>query len=372
MMRNWKLIKEEKAAQIWNENLVKFEDCSPFQTFEWGQYQNSLGWTPLYFAHFDEEENITAMSMILLKSFPFKTGFVWVTGGPIGEIENWNEELPKAILKATKLKRLYFRFRCDRKRNTKDALLLEHHKWSKPLFAMASNFSMEFDLPKNFGDFNKKLSKSWKRNLKLALKNDLVIKQSVNPDITELREAFNEMEKNKNLPELFSGEKLENLFKYTRSNLIFFRCEDKEGNLLSVRGTLFIGKRAVDYLAVTTDEGRNLRASFPLLQEVFRHCSEKGITQYDLGGIDPWKNPGVYTFKSGTGAKELEYLGEWDWASSEWLRLLGNWAIQKRQTTKEIKSESSPKKESSSVDRFDVSPMQFLRHITGFFMSFIK
>lgn len=367
-MKNWKLITEEKASRIWNENLAQFEDCSPFQTFEWGQYQKSLGWKPLYYAHFEGEENITAMTMVLLKSFPFKTGFVWVTGGPVGAIETWNQHLTKAIQETTKLKRLYFRFRCDRKRDTKDALLLEHHKWSKPLYPMASNYSMELDLTKDLEDFHSKLSKSWKRNLKLARKNDFVFKQSVNPDIKELRQAFGEMEKNKNLPELFSGEKLANLFEHTRSNLIFYRCEDTDGNLLSVRGTLFIGKTAVDYLAVTTDKGRNLRASFPLLEEVLLHCSEKGIIRYDLGGIDPWKNPGVYTFKKGTGAKELEYLGEWDWASSLWLRLLSNWAIQKRQEKKVSKQKIlRSDNKSGSFGKIYGSATRLVRSIAGMF-----
>ena len=95
-----------------------------------------------------------------------------------------------------------------------------------------------------------------------------------------------------------------------------------------------MGNRAVEYMGVTNDLGRDLRASFPLERELLRYCSDEGIRHYDLGGIDPHENPGCHRFKRGTGACELEYLGEWDWATSEWFRVFCNWAIMKRQTTK--------------------------------------
>ena len=59
---------------------------------------------------------------------------------------------------------------------------------------------------------------------------------------------------------------------------------------------------------------------------------------YDLGGIDLWQNPGVYTFKKETGARQIEYLGEWDWASQPWLRLFGNWAIWQKQKIRKVES----------------------------------
>ena len=62
-------------------------------------------------------------------------------------------------------------------------------------------------------------------------------------------------------------------------------------------------------------------ASYFVFWEVLEHCRKLGVTTYDLGGIDPFANRGVYTFKKETGAKEVELLGEWDWASSFWLRI---------------------------------------------------
>jgi hypothetical protein len=363
----WRPIKEEEAGRSWNEQLARFDDCSPFQTFEWGQYHKALGWEPVYFACFDREEKITSMALGLLKRFPFKTGFLWCTGGPVGAIENWDEKLTEAVREELNLKRLYFRFRCDRPRRTRDALYLEHHEWCRPLFSMGSSFSMELDLTEDAETLFKGLSKSWKRNLRLGEKNEPVIRQISDPDAEELRAAFAEMEKLKELPELFSKDKLESLFRNARPNLILLRCEDREGNLLAFRGTLFIGRKACDYLAVTTARGRELRASFPVFWEMFRLCRERGITHYDLGGIDPWKNPGVYEFKRGTGAAEVEFLGEWDRASASWLRRFGNFAIRRRQGSKRIGTAKN--KGEDSAGRFFGPARRLVRGIAGSFLN---
>ena len=71
---------------------------------------------------------------------------------------------------------------------------------------------------------------------------------------------------------------------------------------------------------------------------MINYLQESEVQFYDLGGIDPWANPGVYTFKKETGAREVELLGEWDSASSEWLRLFGNLAISKRENIKRSRS----------------------------------
>jgi hypothetical protein len=340
-MTRWQLLTDEAARQGWDDNLFRFADCSPFQTFSWGQYNRTLGWQPYYFAAFDEKDEINAMCLGLLRRYPFGVGLMWCVGGLVGDIHAWDENLRKTILESTGLKHLYFRFRCDRERDIKDVLFLNNASWTRTSFMMTSGMSMEFDLSKTEDELLAGLSRRWNRNLKAARKNKLIIKKCLNPNIEEICRVYSEMEANKNLPQLFSQEKLENLFKYSADNLIFYRCEDEEGRLLCFRGCLIVGRRATDYLAAADEQGRMMRASYATLWELLLECKKQGVTSYDLGGIDPWANPGVYTFKKETGARETEALGEWDWATSEALRMLGNWAIQRRQKSKSIMTKST-------------------------------
>jgi hypothetical protein len=336
IMAEWKQLSEEAARQKWDRQLIKFADCSPYQTYSWGQYQKTLGWEPCYFVAESDDGNVAAMFLGLLRRYPLKTGFMWCTGGPIGDFKTWDENLPKTVLKAINLKRLHVRFRCDSERDPQMVLFLKHRNWKQSISTITSNVSMELDLSVAENDFSSKLSRNWRRNLAAARENNLVVKLCANPDVEEIYQVYSEMEKRKNLPPQFSKEKLENIFKSAGSNLIFYRCEDASGNLLCFRGCLTIGDRAGDYLAATTENGVKQRASYLTLWQLLKDCRERGIKLYDLGGIDPWENPGVYRFKKETGAREIEYLGEWDWANTSWLRLLGNLAISQKQKIKKV------------------------------------
>ena len=337
-MAEWKLLAEETAKQIWDSQLIKFDDCSPYQTYSWGQYHKTLGWQPCYFVAEGAEGKTSAMFLGLLRRYPFGIGLMWSTGGPIGDIKTWDESLPKTVLKAAQLKRLYLRFRCDRERNAQTVLFLNHQNWLRSLYTITSNVSMELDISADEDTLLSKFSRNWRRNLKAAKENNLIIKLWANPDVEEICKVYREMESRKHLPQQFSAEKLANLFKFGGSNLIFYRCEDASGNLLCFRGCLRIADRAGDYLAATTERGIKQRASYLTLLHLLKNCREQGVHYYDLGGIDPWENSGVYRFKKETGAREIEYLGEWDWASGQWLRLLGNIAIWQKQKIRKVES----------------------------------
>ena len=51
---------------------------------------------------------------------------------------------------------------------------------------------------------------------------------------------------------------------------------------------------------------------------------------FDLGGIDPINNRGVYDFKKGTGATQIDYEGEWDTAKPLWFRRIASMLIARR------------------------------------------
>ena len=72
---------------------------------------------------------------------------------------------------------------------------------------------------------------------------------------------------------------------------------------------------AMDLLAVAGGEARKVYASHATLWALLNHCSRLGLHNYDLSGVDPVGNKGVFDFKHGTGASLVECLGEWEWTS---------------------------------------------------------
>ena len=82
--------------------------------------------------------------------------------------------------------------------------------------------------------------------------------------------------------------------------------------------------QAFDLLAAANPSARKVYASHELLWQLFNDCFEKGILRYDLGGVDPQQNKGVFDFKKGTGAELFTYLGEWEAASPKWVKSIAN------------------------------------------------
>jgi len=59
---------------------------------------------------------------------------------------------------------------------------------------------------------------------------------------------------------------------------------------------------------------------------------EEGVVEFDFGGINPQSDlaRGVDHFKRGFGGREIQYLGEWDQATSAVLRMVTNFLIGRR------------------------------------------
>jgi CelD/BcsL family acetyltransferase involved in cellulose biosynthesis len=334
----WEKLSFESAQMIWDENLTRFDDYSPFQTYAWGEYNRAVGWSPIHLVARDESGEICAMMLGLIRRFPLSIGLLWCEGGPAGDITTWNEDLQKAISRETGIKRLYCRIRCDRERNINDALALNHQGWMRSWVIMNSAWTMEIDLNQSEEELLKNCSGNWRRNLKSAEKENLKVSLWANPEPDEIYKVFAEMQNLKDLPELFSRDELENIFKHAGANLICFRGEDENGNIVAVRTCLHVGQKACEFMGATSQRGRDLRVSYLITWKLLQECRRRGIKFYDLCGIDPFDNPGGYRFKKQTGAKPLEALGEWDTASSEWMRWFGNWAIWRKNRINKIKT----------------------------------
>ena len=71
-----------------------------------------------------------------------------------------------------------------------------------------------------------------------------------------------------------------------------------------------LGDTCIYLLGASNDEGRDRKASYLLQWKTIEQAKAAGARWYDLGGIDPEANPGVYHFKSGLGGRECSFVGE--------------------------------------------------------------
>ena len=69
-----------------------------------------------------------------------------------------------------------------------------------------------------------------------------------------------------------------------------------------------IGDSAIYLLGATSDQGLNSRGSYLLQWTLIHWLKERGFRCYDLGGIDPEINPGVYQFKRGLSGTDCSHI----------------------------------------------------------------
>jgi CelD/BcsL family acetyltransferase involved in cellulose biosynthesis len=69
-----------------------------------------------------------------------------------------------------------------------------------------------------------------------------------------------------------------------------------------------MGDSAIYLLGATNDEGMKSQGAYLLQWTMIKWLKENGIGWYDLGGIDPERNPGVYSFKRGFSGADLTQI----------------------------------------------------------------
>jgi lipid II:glycine glycyltransferase (peptidoglycan interpeptide bridge formation enzyme) len=329
-MARWELISDDQAREGWDEILTRFDDCSPFQSFAWGEYRRALGWQPYRWIAYDEQNAPVAMMQGYLRRYPFGVGLVWSEGGPVGDLSLCAEEFQETVRTSAGLRHVYYRFRCDRPRHIEDSLRLTAQGWSMPWSMLTTNYTMTIDLNVTEEALLASCERNWRRNLKRSTECALTVSQWRNPNAAEISATYRSMENLKGLDEQQSEAETEHMLSELKQGLVVYRCEDEQGELLSVMGCLVTGEHACLVISATTARGRELHSSYAIFWALICHCRNAGVKIFDFAGIDPVRNPGVFRFKRAAGGRPVEMLGEWDWANRPWLRWFGNWAIAQR------------------------------------------
>ena len=84
----------------------------------------------------------------------------------------------------------------------------------------------------------------------------------------------------------------------------------------------WMGERGIYIFGATSEEGLKSNGSYPLQWRAIERMKEAGCAVYDLGGIDPEGNPGVYHFKAGLGGREVSHVGTWEYCRDPLSRLV--------------------------------------------------
>lgn len=327
-MITWQHISEETGPGDWNNHLVQFSDYNIYQTYAWGQHREDFGWKPLRLIARDEDNTPVAIMQVMLRRYPGNVALLWSPGGPVGSIEAWNLSLQQELVRQAGSGKVFCRIASLRPYQTEDVLHLKAASWARPGQKLNSGWTMILKLTDRENLLNG-LSEAWRLKLDRSQELDNSIEIWEKPELDVLLRVYDSMEKYEGLED-HSRDRLQSLFRRCGDNILLFRCMGDNDEVVGFRACAFIGDKAWDLLGAASPKGRKALVSYALTRAMLNHCIGLGIKQYDLSGINPFGPKWVNDYKQGTGALPLEYVGEWEWSTAEWLKRGANWAIKKK------------------------------------------
>ena len=322
----------------WDQALSQAEDYTVFQSFAWGEYKKQTNWLPLRYCCFDKNGKILGLVQLLVKKLFFGLTFIWAPGGVVFCFPNYRfadiSKLIQSLIAEIRIdySQSLIRFHSHLENNS--ALSFSINKACfYPYFKINSGYTVHFKLDQESGQLRQKMTKKHRYYTKIAAA--VGISWSVgnnNKLLTDLVKIHQEMVENKQLSSIATNynelEKMRNML----GNKVLILTGYLDNIPVSACLVLIFGSKSHYLVASTGKQGREVYAAYAMFERLINELMERGVTEFDFGGIDPVNRSaaGVNHYKCGFGGQIVEQLGEWESASSEFIRVAINLAIRMR------------------------------------------
>lgn len=333
-MMNWQLCIDGKG--LWDKALLTSVDYSVFQAYGWGEFKKDLGWLPKRYWCVDNAGEIKGMAQLLIKRLPFGMFIIWAPGGIVLNFGNFcPKDLKRLTLDLiTKVRSDYprssirFNFTGE---NNPDLSFNLNQVCSRPYFYLNSGYSVNLKVNQPLSIIKKNMSSKHRYYVNLSSKENIDwYLSNENDNLAMLINIHNQMINEKNLTlKNVSFDQLRRMRDHLGDNFLVLTGLF-DGVPISSCLVLLFGKKAFYMMASTNNKGRELSASYAMFARLIQELNNKNIVDFDFGGIDPKSKSavGVNYFKCGFGGKLVEYLGEWESASSVKIKVAMNVAMQ--------------------------------------------
>jgi len=180
----------------------------------------------------------------------------------------------------------------------------------EPLVAGNTYRTFVLDLASTLEELRRGLDKKWRNQLSCSEKKGLeVVAGSGSGEYQTFCLLYNQMRKRKRFETTVDVEEFgriqQELPESHRMRVLI--CE--EGGV-PVAGLVAsaMGDSAIYLAGATSDNGLNSKGSYLLQWTLIKWLKENGFKWYDLGGINPGRNPGVYHFKRGLSGTDVSQI----------------------------------------------------------------
>jgi Acetyltransferase (GNAT) domain len=306
-------------AAEWSAQLDRFDDANLYQTWPFGEAcWGSRNCSRL--ALKSDGEVVALAQVRIVRPGPFKFGLAQVRWGPVCRPRGREFDPTIARRMAVALREEYAvrRGLCLRVlpqafQGTPHCQALEAafaDFRSEPFIAGESYRTILLDLTPPLEVLRKQLDQKWRNQLNRAEKNNLtVVEGRSEDDFRAFLPIFQEMHRRKRLKssaDIRDYEAVQRALPLGQRMLVL-RCELAGEPVAGLVGAA-IGDTGVYLLGATSDAGMQAKGSYLLQWRMIQRLKELGLRAYNLGGINPVTNPGVYHFKKGFSGDDVLYL----------------------------------------------------------------
>lgn len=158
------------------------------------------------------------------------------------------------------------------------------------------------------------LAKKWRYNLRKAMKDEFTLITGNDEELffrfCSLYDGFREKKGfDVDLDPSFYADVQRQL---PRQDRMTVSLAEKDGKLIAGHVNSTLGDTAVNLFRAMTPEGAQTQVSYLLQWNAIAAAAERNFRYYDMGGIDPEDNPGVYSFKKGVGGEDVTAAGPFE------------------------------------------------------------
>ena len=315
----WQVEVDRATATEWSSMLDLFDDANIYQTWSYG----AVRWGRKNLSHLVLKRNDEVLGMAqlrIVRPTRLNFGMAYLRWGPLCHRRGRELDAEAALRIALALREEYV---CKRGlllqilpnafvESPRATLFKSAFSGFTPEPQTAANAYRTFvlDLAPPIPQLRKNLDGKWRNKLTQSEKKGLrVIAGNGTAEYRTFCQMYNEMWKRKTFETTVDVEEFgriqEDLPEAHRMRILL--CEQ---NGVSVAGLVAtaMGDSAIYLLGATSDDGLNAKGAYLLQWTMIQWLKENGIKWYDLGGIDPEGNPGVYSFKRGFSGTDVHQL----------------------------------------------------------------
>jgi hypothetical protein len=315
----WQIEVDRAAPEEWSGMLDGFEDANIYQTWSYGMVR----WGRKNLSHLvlKRDDNVVAMAQLrIVRPTKFNFGMAYLRWGPLCHRRGreLDAEVARGMAQALReeyvgKRRLLLQILPNAFVGTQRGALFQSafNGFTQEASTPANLYrTFVLDLTPSLDELRKNLDAKWRNKLTQSEKKGLKVSAEAGIDQYQtFCHMYNEMFKRKAFETTVNVEEFgriqQSLPESQRMRILI--CEQ---NGVPVAGIVAsaMGDSGIYLLGATSDDGLNSKGAYLLQWTMIQWLKENGFKSYDLGGIDPEGNPGVYSFKKGFSGADVSQL----------------------------------------------------------------